>query len=125
MYLETMPTVHFVGGPKHGETMAVPRVEHEIRVVIPERLTYEDFHEPVSPIGPAFRTGRYRLHPQARQMYVPVYLYDGEEGEPRRRTPEWSPEYLSPDAHSMSFANMTAEAEAELAAWRGILHPAE
>lgn len=32
-----------------------------------------------------------------------------------------SPNYLSPDAHSMSFANMTAEAEAELEAWRGIL----
>lgn len=30
---------------------------------------------------------------------------------------------LSQDAHSMSFKDMTAEAEAELAAWRGILHP--
>lgn len=35
---------------------------------------------------------------------------------------EGAPDATSPDSFSMRFADMTEEAEAELAEWRGILH---
>ncbi len=126
-----MPTVTFVGGPKHGETMAVRDLREVVEVAVADMIDMSFALDP-SPIGPAFRVERYYLkwyiEPPARAPR-PMYVH---EGRAPGRVPRFtssssraSQPQLSPDAHSMSFANMTAEAEAELAAWRGILHPAE
>lgn len=148
-----MTTVMFLGGPRHGEfeTMpGLPPLVLEVAVIDNEAPTYADFDiENPAASMPTIRRERYRLiqrcdgtfvyvqesspilrvrelwwefflHPGPLRTYMPDRRWSRDRsGLPRENYQN----YLSPDAHSMSFADMTEEAEAELAAWRGILHP--